>query len=72
MPNFSFLCCLEVVDLWLETKNNKGKKVSMRLMAYLAPARAEVEAVVKADQNPKVALRFHNFGYEFLGVGGDI
>ena len=33
-------------------KNNKGKKVSMKLIASLAPARAEIEAgvVAKADQ----------------------
>ena len=50
MLNFSFLCCLEVVDLWLET--TKQQQVSMKLMASLAPARAEVEAgvVAKADQ----------------------
>ena len=40
MLNFSFLCCLEGVVLWLETTT----KVSMKLMASLAPARAEVEA----------------------------
>jgi hypothetical protein len=35
-----------------ETKNKKGKKVSMKLMASLDPARAEIEAgvVAKADQ----------------------
>ena len=48
MLNFSFLCCLEVVDLWLETKKNNSTK----LIASLAPARAEMEAgvVAKADQ----------------------
>ena len=58
----SFLGCLEVVDLWLEknsggfekTTNSGGydkTKVSMQLMAFLAPARAVVEAwvVAKAD-----------------------
>ena len=39
MPNFSLICRLEVVE------------VSMKLMASLAPAQAEVEAevVAKAD-----------------------
>ena len=42
-----------MVVLWLEKqKQKKGKKVSMTLMASLAPARAEIEAgvVAKADQ----------------------
>ena len=49
MLNLSLLGCLEVVDLWLEKKK---KKVSMKLIASLAPARAEIEAgvVAKADQ----------------------
>ena len=40
MPNFSLICRLEVVE------------VSMKLMASLAPAQAEVEAgaVAKAEQ----------------------
>ena len=48
-----FLFCLEVVVLWLETqKKEKRKKVSIYLIASLAPARAEIEAgvVAKADQ----------------------
>ena len=51
MLNFSFPCCLEVVVLWLEKQKQKAK-VSMKLMASLAPARAEIEAgvVAKADQ----------------------
>ena len=46
MPNFSFLVCLEVVVLWLETKT----KNSVELEATLAQAEAEVGAVAKADQ----------------------
>jgi hypothetical protein len=48
--NFSCLCCLEVVVLWLETKATN--KVSMKWRASLAPARAEIETGVlaKADQ----------------------
>jgi hypothetical protein len=38
VPNFSFLCCSEMVVLWLETKNKA--RVSMKLMASLAPAQA--------------------------------
>ena len=44
--NFSFLGCLE--DLWLE--KGKTKLNSMKLMASLARAQAEVEAGVVADQ----------------------
>ena len=52
MPNFSFLGCLEVVVLWLETnKTTENKKNSVELEATLAPAEAEVGAVAKADQN---------------------
>ena len=47
MPNLSFLCCLEVVVLWLETNN---KQVSMKLMASLARAEIEAGVVAKADQ----------------------
>ena len=55
MLNLSLLGCLEVLDLWLEkqTKNKTRQlQVSMKLIASLAPARAEVEAgvVAKADQ----------------------
>ena len=51
MPNFSFLGCLEVVVLWLETKTKNNKKQnSVELEATLAPAEAEVGAVAKADQ----------------------
>jgi hypothetical protein len=40
-----------VVVLWLGTRQGKKQKVSMKLMASLAPARTEVEAVVaEADQ----------------------
>ena len=37
---------------WRQQQQKKTKKVSMKLMASLAPARAEVEAgaVAKADQ----------------------
>ena len=42
MPNFSFLVCLEVVVLWLETKQQT--KNSVELEASLAPAEAEVGA----------------------------
>ena len=51
MPNFSFLGCLEVVVLWLETKTRQQKKNSAELEATLAPAEAEVGAVAKADQH---------------------
>ena len=47
MPNFSFLGCLEVLVLWLETKT----KNSVELEASLAPAEVEVGAVAKADQH---------------------
>ena len=55
MPNFSFLVCLEVVVLWLETKkqNKKQQDNSVELEATLAPAEAEVGAVAKADQKYK-------------------
>jgi hypothetical protein len=46
MPNFSFLGCLEVEVLWLETKQDN----SVELEASLAPAEAEVGAEAKADQ----------------------
>ena len=49
MPNFSFLVCLEVVVLWLETTKTKQQN-SVELEASLAPAEAEVGAVAKADQ----------------------
>ena len=57
MPNFS----LEVVDFWLERQKNKTKTNSMKLMASLAPAQAEVESGVvgKADQN---------MGYFFIAL----
>ena len=45
MPNFS---CLEVVDLWLETKKKAKKQVSIKLIFSLAQAQAEV--VAKFDQ----------------------
>ena len=49
MSNFSILGCLEVVVLWLQ-KSKKSKKNSVKLEASLAPAKAEVGAVAKADQ----------------------
>ena len=49
MPNFSFLVCLEVVVLWLETTKTKQQNF-VELEASLAPAEAEVGAVAKADQ----------------------
>ena len=39
-----------MVVLWLETKKKGMAKVSMKLMAFLAQARAEVGVVAKADQ----------------------
>jgi hypothetical protein len=48
MPNFSFLGCLEVVVLWLETKTRPQD--SVELEASLAPAEAEVGDLAKADQ----------------------
>ena len=50
MPNFSFLCCLEV-EIYGWRQKQQQQQVSMKLMASLAPARAEVEAgvVAKAD-----------------------
>ena len=54
MPNFSFLVCLEVVVLWLETKKKQQKTTnSVKLEASLAPAEAEVGALAKADQQQK-------------------
>ena len=50
MPNFSFLGCLEVVVLWLETNKTTRHNNSVELEAFLAPAEAEVGAVAKADQ----------------------
>ena len=51
MPNFSILCCLEVVVLWLETKTTRQQQEnSVELEASLASAEAEVGAVAKADQ----------------------
>ena len=50
MPNFSFLVCLEVVVLWLETNNKKQQNNLVELEASLAPAEAEVGAVAEADQ----------------------
>ena len=50
MPNFSFLVCLEVVVLWLETNKKQQTTNSVELEATLAPAEAEVGAVAKADQ----------------------
>ena len=49
MPNFSFLVCLEVVVLWLETTKTKQQNL-VELEASLAPAEAEVGVVAKADQ----------------------
>ena len=46
MPNFSFLVCLEVVVLWLETTTKQQN--SVELEASLAQAEAEVVAVAKA------------------------
>ena len=48
MPNFSFLVCLEVVVLWLETTKNKKQNL-VELEASLAPAEAEVGAEAKAE-----------------------
>ena len=59
MLNLSLLGCLEVVDLWLEKKEKRKKRqVSMKLIASLAPARAEIEAgvVAKADQYAKKSV----------------
>ena len=53
MPNFSFLVCLEVVVLWLETTKTKQQN-SVELEASLAPAEAEVGALAKADQKLNV------------------
>ena len=54
MPNFSFLGCLEVEVLWLETnKTTRQDNNSVELEASLAPAEAEVGAVAKADQKWK-------------------
>ena len=51
MPNFSFLGCLEEAVLWLEDNKNKTKQNNLvELVASLAPAKAEVGAVAKADQ----------------------
>ena len=50
MPNLSFLGCLEVVVLWLETKKQQQQKNSVELEASLAPAEAEVGALAKAGQ----------------------
>ena len=52
MLNLSLLGCLEVVDLWLEKQKKTRQQVSTKLIASLAPARAEIEAgvVAKADQ----------------------
>ena len=49
MPNFSFLGCLEVVVLWLETNKTTTTNL-VKLEASLAPAEAEVGAEAKADQ----------------------
>jgi hypothetical protein len=55
---FNFLGCLEVVDFCLE-KGNK-EQVSMKLMAFLAPGQARVEAgdVAKADQYKNINSEF--------------
>ena len=50
MPNFSFLGCLEVAVLWLEDNKNNNNNNLIELVASLAPAKAEVGAVAKADQ----------------------
>ena len=50
MPNFSFLVCLEVVVLWLETTKTKQQQNSVELEASLAPDEAEIGAVAKVDQ----------------------
>jgi hypothetical protein len=42
---FGFICFLEVVVLWVE---GKKKTIFMKLIASLAPARAEIEAEVVA------------------------
>ena len=54
MPNFSFLGCLEVVVLWLETNKTTKTTNSVELEASLAPAEAEVGAEAKADQHKKL------------------
>ena len=54
MPNFSFLVCLEVVVLWLETTTKQQN--SVELEASLAQAEAEVGAVAKADQKSKLTI----------------
>jgi hypothetical protein len=54
MPNFSFLGCLEVAVLWLEDNKKRQQNNSVELVATLAPAKAEVGAVAKADQQGKV------------------
>ena len=51
MSNCSFLGCMEVVVLWLETTTKQNKKDNLvELEASLAPAKAEVGALAKADQ----------------------
>ena len=55
MPNFSFLGCLEVPVLWLEDNKKRQQNNSVELVASLAPAKADVGAVAKADQNYKLS-----------------
>ena len=64
MPNFSFLGCLEVAVLWLEDNKNKNNNL-VELVASLAPAKAEVGAVAKADQH---ILNFYVCLWELLAV----
>jgi hypothetical protein len=61
MPNFSFIACLEVEILWLETTNKKRQKTrqdSVELEATLAWAEVSAGAVAKADQNTKYGLKY--------------
>jgi hypothetical protein len=65
MPNFSFLCCLEVIDLWLESKKKRQHKISIKLMAPLARAEVKAGFVAKADQqclSLEAFVRFLNRG----------
>ena len=53
-----------MVVLWLETQQKKAK-VSLKLMASLAPAQAEIEAgvVAKADQKLDITQKQEVFRF---------
>jgi hypothetical protein len=67
IPNFSFLGCLEVVDLWLEKKRKEKKNLGViRGFPSLSPAKAEVYSESGVIYDEKVGQFVPLISLEFL------